>query len=50
MNTSIIILSDSENRSIQEEFAEDIISIIHSFSNRLYAMRKTMKKLDGELN
>lgn len=50
MNTSIIVLSDSENKSMQEELAEDIISIIHSFSGKLYGMRKTLRKeLDKEL-
>jgi hypothetical protein len=44
MNTSIIVLSDSENKSMQEELAEDLISIIHSFSGNLYGMREIIKK------
>lgn len=44
MNTSIIILSDLENKSMQEELAEDLISIIHSFSGNLYDIREIIKK------
>lgn len=40
-----------EEKSIQEELAEDIISIIHSFSGKLYGMRSKIKeKLDKELS
>ena len=39
--TKIIILSeDDTEQSIEEELAEDIISIIYSFSGKLYGMRK----------
>ena len=34
-----IISDDIKGRLIQEELAEDIISIIHSFSEKLYGMR-----------
>lgn len=47
----IVILTEIEEKSIQEELAEDIISIIHSFSEKLYGMRNTIKeKLDKELS
>ena len=43
--------SDVKEKSIQEELAEDIISIIHSFSGKLYGMRNKIKeKLDKELS
>ena len=43
--TEIIILSkDDTEQSIEEELAEDIISIIHSFSGKLYGMRKKIVK------
>lgn len=50
--TKIIVIStEIEEKSIQEELAEDIISIIHSFSGKLYGMRNTIKeKLDKELS
>lgn len=43
-NTDIVILSsESNDKSISEELADDIISIIHSFSGKLYGMRKKVK-------
>lgn len=50
--TEIIIVSgEEENRTMEEELAEDIISIIHSFSGNLYGMRKTVRtKVDQELS
>ena len=40
-----------QEKSIQEELAEDIISIIHSFSSKLYGMKNKIKeKLDKELS
>lgn len=44
-NTEIVIISDViSNKSIEEELAEDIISIIHSFSGKLYGMRSKIKR------
>ena len=40
----IVILEEIQEKSIQEELAEDIISIIHSFSGKLYGMRNKIKK------
>ena len=50
--TKIIVISEEiQEKSIQEELAEDIISIIHSFSGKLYGMRNAIKeKLDKELS
>ena len=50
--TKIIVISEEiQEKSIQEELAEDIISIIHSFSGKLYGMRNKIKeKLDKELS
>ena len=51
-NVEIIIVSEEINdKSISEELAEDIISLIHSFSGKLYGMRNKIKeKLDKELS
>lgn len=44
-NTELIILSKETNsQSTEEELAEDIISIIHLFSGKLYGMRQKVKK------
>lgn len=44
-NTEIVVISDViSNKSIEEELAEDIISIIHSFSGKLYGMRSKIKR------
>lgn len=50
--TKIIVISkEIQEKSTQEELAEDIISIIHSFSGKLYGMRNAIKeKLDKELS
>ena len=43
-NVELIIISNDESeKTIQEELAEDIISIIHSFSGKLYWLRKKIK-------
>lgn len=39
--TKIVVLSDDEkSQTVEEELAEDIISIIHSFSGKLYGRRR----------
>ena len=50
--TKIIVISEeTQEKSIQEELAEDIISIIHSFSSELYGMKNKIKeKLNKELS
>lgn len=51
-HTDIVVLSSEMNdKTLSEELAEDIISIIHSFSGRLYGMRgrvrdKVVKELE----
>lgn len=42
-NTKIVVLNN-ENLSPEAEMAEDLISIIHDFSCRLYGLRKYKKK------
>ena len=43
-NTDIVVLSSQTNdKTISEELADDIISIVHSFSGKLYGMRKKVK-------
>ncbi|GJM57159.1 IS607 family transposase [uncultured Dubosiella sp.] len=42
-DTDIIVVS-SEDKTMEEELAQDIISIIHSFSGKLYGMRRTVKE------
>ena len=51
-NTEIVVVSnDVDDKSISEELAEDIISIIHSFSGKLYGMRRNVKeRICKELN
>lgn len=50
--TKIIVISEEiQEKSIQEELAEDVISIIHSFSGKLYGMtHKIKEQLDKELS
>jgi len=50
--TEIVIVSNEvTEKSVQEELAEDLCSIIHSFSGKLYGMRRTQKsKIDKEVN
>jgi len=44
-NTEIVIVSTEEKeKSIEEELAEDLIAIIHSFSGKLYGLRGKVKK------
>ena len=43
-NTKIVVISnETTDNSLEMELAEDIISIIHSFSGKLYGMRKKVK-------
>ena len=37
-----------KSQTIEEELAEDIVSIIHSFSGKLYGMRR--KKVKNEID
>ena len=51
-NTTIISISDEViEKSVQEELAEDLCAIIHSFSGKLYGLRKSqLKDINTELN
>lgn len=51
-NTQIIVVSsEMDNKTVSEELAEDIIAIIHSFSGKLYGLRRTVKdSIDKELS
>lgn len=54
--TRIVVVSNELNdKSMEEELAEDLCAIIHSFSGKLYGMRSKVKKcvdssLGGELD
>ncbi|MBC2451181.1 IS607 family transposase, partial [Clostridium saccharobutylicum] len=43
-NTKIIVVNN-ESLSSQEELVQDIISILHVFSCRIYGLRKYKKKI-----
>ena len=49
-NTEIIIVSSEENdKSLSEELAEDIISVIHSSSDKLYGMKYKISKATDKI-
>ena len=43
-----IIVVNNELLSPQEELVQDIISILHVFSCRIYGLRKYKKKIEGD--
>ena len=43
-----IIVVNNEDLSQQEELVQDIVSILHVFSCRIYGMRKYKKKIEGD--
>ena len=46
----VVVSSEDREKSMQEESAEDLCAIIHSFSGKLYGLRKTAKrKLDNKV-
>ena len=47
INTTIVVLNNEELSS-QEELVQDIISILHIFSCRLYGLRKYKKQIEGD--
>lgn len=51
-NTTIISISKEViEKSVQEELAEDLCAIIHSFSGKLYGLRKSqLKDINTQLN
>ena len=46
--TRITVINSNENKSVEEELFEDLISVIHSFSIKAYSKRRLAKKLLGE--
>ena len=50
--TEIVVVSnETQVKSVQEELAEDLCAIIHSFSGKLYGMRKTVgKRIENKVN
>lgn len=46
----VVVSSAEDSKTMEEELAEDIIAVIHSFSGKLYGMRKKVKdEVDKEL-
>ena len=46
-HTTILVVNN-EDLSPQEELVQDIISILHVFSCRLYGLRKYKKQIEGD--
>ena len=46
-NTSIVVVNNKE-LSPQQELVQDIVSILHVFSYRLYGLRKYKKQIEGD--
>lgn len=51
INGAELVVVNNESLSPQEEIVQDIISILHVFSCKVYGLRKYKKKIeeDGEL-
>ena len=48
-NTTIIVTSEVENKSYEQELTDDLISIIHYFSMKSYSNRRKLNKIKQEL-
>ena len=46
-NTTIVVVNNEE-LSPQEELVQDIVSILHVFSCRLYSLRKYKNQIEGD--
>ena len=46
-NTTIVVVNNEE-LSPQEELVQDIVSILHVFSCRLYGLHKYKKQIEGD--
>lgn len=44
--TSIIVMSESENRTYEQELTDDLISIIHYYSMKSYSNRRKLHKAE----
>ena len=51
MGTEIVVVStETQEKTVQEELAEDLCAIIHSFSGKLYGMRgKVGKRIENKV-
>ena len=43
-----IVVVNNEELSPQEDLVQDIVSILHVFSSRLYGLRKYKKQIEGD--
>jgi putative resolvase len=48
-NGCTIVIADQESLSPQEEMVADLLSVVHTFSCRLYGLRRYEKALEHEL-
>lgn len=48
-NTNVIVTSNVDNKSYEQELTEDLISIIHHFSMKSYSNRRKLNKIKQEL-
>ena len=46
--TEIKVINSSENMTLEQELFEDIVSMIHSFSMKIYSRRKLIKRLQED--
>jgi putative resolvase len=49
-NTELIIINKSDEGDLYKEITDDLISIIHHFSSKMYSLRKSKKKIVDILN
>lgn len=49
-NTELIIINKSDEGDLYKEITDDLISIIHHFSSKIYSLRKNKKKIVDILN
>lgn len=47
--TEIIVVSDVDNRTYEQELTDDLISIIHYYSMKSYSHRRKLHKIEEEL-
>jgi len=47
--TEIIVASESENKTYEQELTKDLVSIIHHFSMKSYSNRRKLNKIKKEL-
>lgn len=47
--TKILVTSDIENKSYEQELTEDLVSIIHHFSMKSYSNRRKLNKIKQDL-